>query len=59
MMDSGSMTQVKAKTRPSAMTSVYSLVSSLLMAGRSVTRMRLSHFTWMLPSHPGTTRRTG
>ena len=38
---------------------VYFEVSSLVMAGAAVSLSRRSHFTFMLPSKPGSSSRTG
>ena len=59
MTDLASITQVHLRLVPLARVSVYLLVSSRLSTAPSVTSMRRSHLTHMLPSQPGTTRRTG
>src|SRR6185295_18862646 len=53
------MTKVNWRALPSGVGSVYLEVSSLACVGPCVTLMRRSHFTFELPSHPGTNRRTG
>ena len=57
--DLASMTHVHFLDVPSAKVSVYLDVSSRLSIGWSVTSTRRNHFTHILPSHPGTTSRTG
>ena len=59
MTDFASITHVHLRAVPSSYTSVYFDVSSRLSTAMSVTSMRRSHLTHMLPSQPGTTRRTG
>src|SRR5690348_17426437 len=56
MTDFASITQVNWRALPFSMRSVYFAVSSRVYQGSSPTFRRRSHFTHMLPSHPGTTR---
>src|SRR3954467_14488022 len=44
---------------PSGIVIVYFDVSSLVMVGPSVSLMRRSHFTFLLPSYPGSGSRMG
>src|SRR5687767_13960011 len=59
MTDFTSIGYVNMSDLPSACRSVYRDVSSLVMIGAETTLSRRSHFTLMLPSHPGRNRRTG
>ncbi len=53
------ISKVNCSARPSGCRSVYLEVSSLVCVGSSVAFRRRSHFTFMLPSKPGSKRRTG
>ena len=57
--DLASMTKVNWRALPSGMRSVYLEVSSRVYHGWSPTLMRRSHLTLVLPSQPGSTRRSG
>ena len=57
--DLASITKVNLRALPFSIRSVYFDVSSRVYQGWSPTLMRRSHFTQILPSQPGTTRRTG
>ena len=60
MMDRASMTKLNWRDRlPSPRGSVYFDVSSRVMNGPSASSIRRSHLTLALPSHPGSSSRTG
>src|SRR5215510_10905505 len=53
------ISKVNCNARPSGSGSVYLDVSSLVWVGPAVAFRRRSHFTLVLPSQPGSSRRTG
>ena len=59
MIDFTPIGNVNCCAVPSGSKSVYLDVSSFVINGSVVTFSRRSHFTFVLPSHPGTTRRIG
>src|SRR5688572_19985220 len=59
MIDFTPSSKVNWRALPSGCKSEYLEVSSLVCVGPSVTLMRRSHFTFILPSQPGSSRRIG
>ncbi len=59
MKDFTSIGNTNCQAFSSLSTIVYFDVSSLVMAGPAVSLSRRSHFTFMLPSKPGSSSRTG
>ena len=59
MTDLTAIGKVNSNEDPSGCRSEYLDVSSFVIAGCAVTYIRRSHFTLMLPSHPGRNRRAG
>ena len=59
MMDFTSIGNTNCQALSSLSRIVYFEVSSLVMIGASVSLSRRSHFTFMLPSKPGSKSRSG
>ena len=59
MTDLTAMGKVNKRALPSVWRSEYLEVSSLLIAGASVTLRERNHFTLAFPSQPGRNRRMG
>ena len=59
MTDFTSIGNTNCQAFPSLSRIVYFEVSSLLMTGASTSLSRRSHFTFMLPSKPGSSSRSG
>src|SRR6185369_11795142 len=59
MSERASIAKLNMRAVPLANGSVYFDVSSRVMKGLSDSSMRRSHFTFVLPSHPGRKRRAG
>ncbi len=59
MIDFTSIGNTNCQAFPSGSSTVYFDVSSLVMTGASVSLSRRNHFTFMLPSKPGSSSRIG